>query len=252
MASTTEINPECAAHFELQLRKGNDELDVFAIIGLHADDHQLDLTRLRSHIIKTVIPHVFERRGTKSTPARTATSGAKVPTWDQVKAAKDIFSELTDSGLRHLQKKWRDKSEQTWNPFEAPNDPRALVPKSELTTMMVGDINIYRSILSGSIPSMARSGHQNEKVSTYQMVTFITANAIQSQWYEASERQNGERSRRTGCGKWHLLTFSRRCGPPAQARALDRDGRNGPSLPCLRAKIRPKISRKVPLPGVRC
>ena len=163
MASTTEINPECGAHFELQRRKGIDKLDVFAIVGLHADDHQLDLTKLRSHIIKMIIPHVSERRGTRSMPTRVATSGAKVPTREHVKAAKDIVSERTDSGLRDLQKKWRYKSEQTWNPFEAPNDSRTLVPKPELTTMMVGDINIYRSILSGSIPSMARSGNQNSQ-----------------------------------------------------------------------------------------
>ena len=129
MASTTEMSPECGAHFELQRRKGTDELDVFAVIGLHADGHYLDLTRLRSHIIKTVIPHVFERRGEGT---GVATSGAKVPTWEQVNAARDIFRELTDSDLCRLQKKWRDKSEQTWNPFEAPGDPRALVPKPEL------------------------------------------------------------------------------------------------------------------------
>ena len=63
MASTTEINPECGAHFEHQQRKGIDELDIFAIIALHADGHPFDLAILRSHIIKTVIPHVFERRG---------------------------------------------------------------------------------------------------------------------------------------------------------------------------------------------
>ena len=57
MASTTEINPECGAHFEHQQRKGIGELDMFAIIGLHADGHPFDLARLRSHTI------VFERRG---------------------------------------------------------------------------------------------------------------------------------------------------------------------------------------------
>ena len=81
MASTTEIHPECIAHFELQRRKETDELDVFAVRGLHADGRQLDLARLRSHITKTVISHVFERRGEGSEGSRVATSGAKIPTW---------------------------------------------------------------------------------------------------------------------------------------------------------------------------
>lgn len=132
MASTTELDPECGAHFELQRLKGTDELDMFAVIGLHADARQLDLARLRSHIVKTVIPHVFEREGRGPRRPGGGTSGAKVPTWEQVNAARDIFREPTDSGLLDLQNKWRNKSEQFWNPFEAPHDPRALVPKPEL------------------------------------------------------------------------------------------------------------------------
>lgn len=62
MVSTTEINPECDTYFVLQQRKGTDEIDVFAIVGLHADGRQLDLARLRSHIIKPVMQYVYERR----------------------------------------------------------------------------------------------------------------------------------------------------------------------------------------------
>ena len=114
MTSTDEINPECGAHFEHQQRKGNGELDVFAVAGLHADGDPFDLDRLRSHIDKTVVPHVSELRGEESEVTGVATSGPKVPTLAQVNAARDIFGVLKNSdALRGLQKKWRGKSEQT-------------------------------------------------------------------------------------------------------------------------------------------
>ena len=105
---------------------------MFAIIGLHADGHQLDLARFRSHITKTVIPHVFERRVERSVATKVAMSSVQVTIWEQANATREIFGDLMDSGLDDLQKEWRDKSEQTWNPFEVPYDPQALVPKPEL------------------------------------------------------------------------------------------------------------------------
>ena len=66
------------------------------------------------------------------------------------------------------------------------------------------------------------------------------------------EIQECERGRCSGSDKRSIFFIYRERGPKTQARALDSDSRDDPSLPNLRAKNPPKIPRAIALPAVRC
>lgn len=99
----TPINVDANAnggYFSMQLAAGEENLDIFAIFGLHADGGALDLRQLRSHFRTVMMPHAFERQGAGSAP----TQGPEIPTWSQMNIAKGImFKADDDRSLARLQ-----------------------------------------------------------------------------------------------------------------------------------------------------
>lgn len=110
MSSFTSVNDN-GAYFADQIAR--DDLDPFAVFGLHADDGQLTMRGARHHFRRVVMPHVFER-GTAA-----ASSGARVPTWQQVNVAKETMLEHGKGHFEHLKAAWSRRSVQVWNPFAA-------------------------------------------------------------------------------------------------------------------------------------
>lgn len=110
-------------YFAEQMARG--DLDVFAVLGLHADLDGLSMRGARSHYRKVVMPHVFERNNAP------ASSGPRLPTWVHVNAAK---AELLDHGKAHFERlktAWSHRSQQTWNPFAKPGSPEARLVRTD-------------------------------------------------------------------------------------------------------------------------
>ncbi|KAF6227501.1 hypothetical protein HO173_012241 [Letharia columbiana] len=127
MAQFTPINvdPKAnGAYFSEQLAKGEANLDVFAIFGLHANGPVLDRRALCSHFTTELMPHSFGG----GTASSAKTQGRKIPTWALMNTAQKILWRLDDAGLARLQDAWRVKSKQVWNPFAEPGSPEAFIP----------------------------------------------------------------------------------------------------------------------------
>ena len=92
------------AHFAAQFSQhGEEGLDVFAIVGLHADGPLLSAREVRSHMRTVVTKHVFER-GDQAV----GTVGPNVPTWAQVNQARTIIMDAMNAGtFADLQATWR-------------------------------------------------------------------------------------------------------------------------------------------------
>lgn len=109
------------AHYTAQLARGEDYLDVFAVLGLHAAGDQLNSRALRSHFRRIVMPHVFERNATAST------HGPRVPLWVHANKAKEILAGMSEDEFRLFQTAWSGRSQQTWNPWATPGSTEAKV-----------------------------------------------------------------------------------------------------------------------------
>lgn len=57
------------AYFEEQLKEDK-EHDICAVSGLHADGPSLSVLRLKNHLLRTFLPHVFEKGLTVRTQRR--------------------------------------------------------------------------------------------------------------------------------------------------------------------------------------
>ena len=120
-ASFSAVNTP-GAHFAEQFASGGESgLDAFTIIGLHADGSPLSAREIRKHVLRVVIPHVFERGETGAETTR-----PMVPTWAQVNQVIAILDALNEEKFAALQEKWKRSSRQTWNPFAERGSPAAL------------------------------------------------------------------------------------------------------------------------------
>ncbi len=125
MASFTPVNGN-GAYFADQI-----EMDVFAVLGLHADDMQLSMRGVRSHFRTRVMPHVF-LRGEGVMPA---SSGPRVPTWAQVNEAKGILLDKGAANFNKVRTAWSRRSFQVWNPFAAVGSEEVQLPREDRTGM---------------------------------------------------------------------------------------------------------------------
>lgn len=97
------------AYFADQI--ANSRLDPFAVFGLHADDIWLSMSGARYHFRHVVMPHVFERN------TAAASSGPRVPTWQQVNIAKEMMLDHGKDSFKSLKAAWSRQSVQVWNAF---------------------------------------------------------------------------------------------------------------------------------------
>ena len=104
------------------------QLDPFAVFGLHADDAALSMRGARVHYRKAVMPHVFERG---AQPA--ASTGPRVPTWVQVNQAKDMLLGGDMASFEALKTAWRGRSVQVWNPFAAVGSTQVQLARTDRT-----------------------------------------------------------------------------------------------------------------------
>ena len=94
-------------------------LDVFAVLGLPADNAGLTQYGARQHLRKRVARHVAERG------AAPPTVGPWVPLWSHVNVAKAILlDEATPEQFEQQKEDWKVHSVQTWNPFATVGSPR--------------------------------------------------------------------------------------------------------------------------------
>lgn len=107
------------SYFEMQLERGN--FDPWAVLSLHADDHQLTVRGIWLHVRRMVHRHVFQR----ATPVG-GTHGPNVPTWTHVNMTKDRL----DTNLEAARRRWAGLTVQVWNPYEDVRSPQALLPLS--------------------------------------------------------------------------------------------------------------------------
>ena len=118
-----------SAHFERQLRAKEHAaaLDVFAVLGLPADDPGLTQRGASQHYRRKVVRHVALRGGAN---AQAPTSGPLVPLWSHVNVAKDmLLDDVTAAQFEDLRQFWETLSVPTWNPFAAAGSPDALQPR---------------------------------------------------------------------------------------------------------------------------
>lgn len=124
-ASAVPLDPSApGAHFERQLRAKPNAvaLDVFAVLGLPADDPGLTQRGARRHYRLQVARHVYERGETKS-----PTTDPLVPLWSHVNVAKGkLLDEVTAAEFEYLRELWGVLSVPTWNPFAEPGSAEAL------------------------------------------------------------------------------------------------------------------------------
>ena len=121
----TAVN-ENGSYFAEQIARN--QLDPFAVFGLHADDGALSMRGARVHYRKVVMPHVFERG---QQPA--ASNGPRVPTWAQVNQAKDMLLGGSKGSFEALKTAWSAKSVQVWNPFAIAGSPRVQLARTDRT-----------------------------------------------------------------------------------------------------------------------
>ena len=128
------MSQEPGAYFEAQMasegRNTGHLLDVFAVCGLHANDNQLTLDAVDTHLRKVVLPHVFEL-GSPSSPR---TRGPNVPQWKHVNVVRDRLSQLTEPEFDALKTAWSGRYKQTWDPSQPVGSVAAAMPPGQKQT----------------------------------------------------------------------------------------------------------------------
>ena len=112
------------SHYERQFRaqEGGAALDVFAVLGLPANNAGLTQYGARKHYLRRVTRHVLERDN-----AASPTVGPLVPLWSHVNVAKQtLLDDATPEQFEALRESWSQHSVETWNPFALPGSPEAL------------------------------------------------------------------------------------------------------------------------------
>lgn len=126
MSSFTAVS-DPGAYFATQIARN--ELDPFAVLGLHADIDELSMRGARSHYRTVVMPHVFEA------PGKPRTIGPRVPTWSQVNDAKKELLDGSQSDFKALKTAWKHRSVQVWNPFAPVGSDAAKLSRSSRSCM---------------------------------------------------------------------------------------------------------------------